>query len=1341
MNHPLNPNAAEFVPVTSPVKSPVCKMPWETDNGHHDELKHEIENGFDKKSLDIHAGNKGVDLHDNDSNGHGLDVDIHAFDKTHGLDVHNNGDGIDVHHNVENSHGIDILGSVDVKNHKGFDEDENDEIIACSPKKPKTVNIVGDEDDFLDDIKKRPSSGFQPNENGDHDSDHDDMNGFESLDVSKAQATLGDSTINYMADLSTTMASPHHGNLLSEDYTTSSLSPSSPHGAADSQASNPFDNPFSSDKNETHDFDKHSNFDEKHNDFSNDENVEKTIENNEHNGFSSDFTGANLTTALETSAKVDETLIIGDESVDQDHNLEDIQAKHSEVIESHSENAEHEEVGASKKDAFEDHFEKEDELDVKPSAPLDPADADADSVKDNSAADLTDFEIEKSHQEEVDNLSHNPQQQVVEEDVPDLTTESAAAKFDANTFNEFHTANDNSGFFAKDQTLSDDVPLSLASQTPLNCAEETLQNMLDLVQTPNERRVSSDVLEAYNAVFHSLDTPAGSKNAELDFNFEMPAKKEAQFEQQEESAECELKQEPVDDSHVEQKEELGYNDDKKDMEFENIKQEHDDAVNGSYVEESHLETQQSRELESVEETQENDQFASQLESEQQAGSEQTGENVEVKVEAELDEEKDLHQTLQTEEFEFHREDNATNASTLDETTDDFNSFIEKQEREGNVETFTMEAITPADFLAKHDAFVEKHVTEEENINEIVKDTNMESGETLTNVETNINEAVTNVSEPIQEEEEEEEIQIGKKVSNLNESDVMSQSFYGNYDEEPARSPSPEEMIDHYEKAQQQEKLLQEQLAADEAAKELTPTMETTTLEAKLAQDDDEHLAETTSDETKQPEQEHQEKVTGGQLFEISTEETSFNKSQQDQFDDLTFESKTSESSLQQRAEEVVEQSSVTTLETNLDDFTSQETKIESEFLENTKDAEAKEEVSGPTSVPDVVPTPGNEDSQTSTVDLTQDIVEEKESTLPAGDVIAEDVEAASQVTDKQEISAIGSVANETVEEKEDTSSTVTKAVAAVGAAAAVGVAAAVAAKKTTTAAKKPLAASATKKLDVKSPLSKPSTGAKPLAKTTTTAMKPAVKTATTTTAAKKPVTTAAKSTLAAKPAPKPAAPKPAAPKPSTTTAAKPAPIRKPVASTVTKTTTTGVSAAPKPAAAKPASKPAVSAAPKPKPATTTATKPLTNGVAKRPATATSTAASRTSSSAASKPAAPRVPLSQRTSTTAKPSTTSSSTTSSTVKKTSTTSTAPARKPLSSVTSKVGSNATSKVGSNMKPKVGAAGTALKSSSNAIKKTEIKTSSTTAKSVVTKPAEKTETPAVTESAASPVMTNGH
>ncbi|XP_026688405.1 variant-silencing SET domain-containing protein isoform X2 [Diaphorina citri] len=48
---------------------------------------------------------------------------------------------------------------------------------------------------------------------------HDDTNGFEPMDISRAQATLGDSTINYMADLSSTFTSPGH---------TSSLSPSSP---------------------------------------------------------------------------------------------------------------------------------------------------------------------------------------------------------------------------------------------------------------------------------------------------------------------------------------------------------------------------------------------------------------------------------------------------------------------------------------------------------------------------------------------------------------------------------------------------------------------------------------------------------------------------------------------------------------------------------------------------------------------------------------------------------------------------------------------------------------------------------------------------------------------------------------------------------------------------------------------------------------------------------------------------------------------------------------------------------------------------------------------------------
>uniref|UniRef100_A0A8D8XXV6 Ataxin-2 C-terminal domain-containing protein n=1 Tax=Cacopsylla melanoneura TaxID=428564 RepID=A0A8D8XXV6_9HEMI len=1326
MNHPLNPDAAEFVPVTSPVKTPTSKLPWETDNG----LKRELENGFDKKSFDIHgidmhAGN-GVDLIGTDSNGHG--IDIHAFDKTRGLDIHNNGDAIDVRHSVEASH--DILGAVDIKNHRAFEEVENDEIIACSPKKPDNVNNVEDEDNFLDDIKKRPSSGFEAKENGDHDNDHDDMNGFETLDVSKAQATLGDSTINYMADLSTTaqstlgdstinymadlsttMASPHQGNLLSEDYTTSSLSPSSPHGAADSQASNPFD-PTWTDKNETHDFDRHTDFEQKHNDdFGNNEHVEKTIDNNVSNRFSSDFTGANSEDlAVETSAKVhsSETLLHGEENV----HLEEDQTKHREEIVSHSE------TGASKKDAFEDQFVKEDELDVKPSAPFDPAD----NVKANNSS-LSNFEFDdESHhnQQEVDNFSHSLEQHGAA-DVADFTTESAApVKFDATTFNEFHTANDNSEFFAKDQTHSDDAPFSLASQTPLNYAEETLQSMLDLVQTPNstERRISSDVMEAYNDVAHSMDTPAASKHAELDFNFELSDKKESQFGQQEEAAETQCKQEIVDESYAHQKEEFGVNDDKKDVKIENIEQDQDDIVNGSYVEESHVEIQESRELESVvEQTQENDQ----LESEQQAGSDLTGDNDLVKAEAE----KDLHQTLQTEEFEFHREDNATSASTLDETTpDDFKSFIAKQEREGNVETFTMGGMTAGDFLAKHGTFVEQNATEEDNVNEIVKDTNVESTEALTHVEANVTEAVNNVSESIQEEEEDEEIQIGKKVSNLNESDVMSQSFYGNYDEEPARSPSPEEMIDHYERAQQQ----QGELAADEssrfdssveAASELTPTTETTTLEAKLAQGD-EHLAETRSEETKQPEEEQK---TVGELFEISHEETSYNKSAQEQFDDLTFGSKTSESSFQQEVEEVVEQSSVPALETNLDDFTPQETKIESEFLED------KEEVSGPVSVPDVIPTLGNEDSQTPAVDLTQDIVEDN--TLPAGDVSAENIEAASPVVEKQEASVSQLVANETVEEKSETSSTVAKAAAAVGVAAVVGAAAAVAAKKATTAVKKPTAASATKKTDVKAPISKTSTGAKPLAKTTTAA-KPAAKLAPTTTTAKKPVTTAAKSTLATKSAPKPAPAKPAAPKPSTTTAAKPAPIRKPVASTLNKTTTTSVSAAPKPATARPAPKPAVSAAPKPKPVTTTATKPLTNGVAKRPVTATSTAAPRTTATkptAPTKPAAPRVPLSQRTSTitSSKPSTLSSST----VKKTSTSTTAPARKPLSSVTSKVGSN--------LKPKVGAAGTATKPSSNAIKKTETKTSSTTPP----KPVVKIEaSPVVTETVASPpVMTNGH
>lgn len=780
--------------------------------------------------------------------------------------------------------------------------------------------------------------------------------------------------------------------------------------------------------------------------------------------------------------------------------------------------------------------------------------------------------------------------------------------------------------------------------------------MMDLVNTPSthQRRVSGDVLDAYNAVIHSMDTPAStrgpfdldpkqdnpfdlhlkqehfdakqdhfdtkgedfdgkqenfglhqeaeaSKNVDLGTdNFGVEAHKELEVKDGHQEQESEVKHEfgeeqfgHKDDEQTHREEELreeGFGQRQEDdgfgfhqaaeaakavehfhseshAEFQEDIVENDDIANGSYVEshedfESRVEAKKDgfeSALERVEvddvhtlsgdvkESADDGIKVDQRENDIQedihsgVGSEQTqqvnefaDESTHATVDASFTDDSstvnEIHQT-ETDEFEFHQNANALDDESHSVETDHTGGF-----GHGNVKTETIHigGMSPGDFLTKHGGAVSHGGISVEEENKISTD----------------NTACVNESTNSIKEEDEEEIQIGKKVSDLNESDIMSRSFYGDYE---ARSPSPEEMIDHY--ANQQ--------AADSTfgsiAEQDTPTGDGNTLEAKLAQDG----------------------AQGGNLFEISNEEASFEVKPTEQYDDLTFESARNDSVLNETGSHSVSthnesgieehnesvsthnesgiqeaEASVVALETNLDDFTSQETKIDSAFI-----ASVQPDI--PTSVPDVIPTQ-NEDNVTSNVDLTQDIVRQTSS-----------VEASPKQESETSATDIATVA-------------VAAGVAAV--AAAVGVK-----KATSSTTKKP---SVTKKLDTK-PTSKPAT--KSVAPKPATTAKPATSaktTATTTSTVKKSSISVAtaKPSLAAKPAPKPATK--AAPVATKPGVASSAPARKPLSAPATKPVATKP-AAPKPAVSKPA-------APKPKPAASAASKPLTNGVTKRPASATST---------------------------------------------------------------------------------------------------------------------------------------
>lgn len=646
-----------------------------------------------------------------------------------------------------------------------------------------------------------------------------------------------------------------------------------------------------------------------------------------------------------------------------------------------------------------------------------------------------------------------------------------------------------------------------------------------LFDMPSGRRVSNETLEDFRAIAHCLDSPHTARAA-LAEDIASLEHKDNWFEKTAEKQEVEVK-------------------------------------------ESQVETE-------VEETLKENTFESEvvksetaaLEKDQPA--EQVIENMNPFGEAD----EKPHQTV-TDEFEFHQEANVSgntvdissnfSADTIDVSNNTFTSVSEfdyvlnKTLSELNLDSVNIGALSPMDFASKQAA------PSNDDIHGIHRDG--EASEFASDKQ--------EFNEDSIKEEDEEEIQIGKKVSDLNESDLMSRSFYGDYEsQEPARSPSPEEMIDHYERPirEKQENTLEEH------PDQITPTGDAKSLEAKLAQEDDVSHGEDTREfnQESQPAPQVTEQLrTESNLFDISHEEFSLVQDKsQETFDDLTFETKTETSEPKSPApvetsDEFISHDVETPLETIVE---SQETKVEpqdtlveqqleknivQEPSQETKIEEAQEvKVDEPISIPDVVPTQGDEPQATPTVDLTQDIVE--------------DVKLHEQVPSPQ-----AEVTGE-VKECVDLTTVAAAGALAVGAAATV-----TAVKKATSTIKKPevkpIASKTAKPLAAKTSVSK--TSIKP----TTTAPKPA-----------------------AKPAPKPPASKPLAPKPvaskvaltSTVPKAASTVPKKPVTSTLTKTSSS-VSTAPKPLANKPA-------APKPKSAVSAPAKPLTNGVAKRPVSATST---------------------------------------------------------------------------------------------------------------------------------------
>lgn len=510
-----------------------------------------------------------------------------------------------------------------------------------------------------------------------------------------------------------------------------------------------------------------------------------------------------------------------------------------------------------------------------------------------------------------------------------------------------------------------------------------------------------------------------------------------------------------------------------------------------------------------------------------------------------------HQT-ETDEFEFHQEANVNASDNIHFNENSLNNVsanevdvkVENLERETDAQTFNIGGMSTMDFVNKY------ATPSNDEIHGIQKDEEEVSHKSVADGKQDFGN-----DDSIKEEDEEEEIQIGMKVSDLNETDIMSRSFYGDYDnQEPARSPSPEEMIDHYER-QLRENEAREQIP-EEHPDQITPTGDATTLEAKLAQEDSH--ATHVEDKPQEPQDDNQvseqieEKETTSNLFEISHEETFSQEKIHETFDDLTFETKTETSEPKSLA---------ATLETR-DDISSQE--IKEQEVEPQQETKVEETIS----IPDVVPTQGDESQTTPTVDLTQDIVEEVKLSVSDDNKVA-----SSQEENNLDVT----------EGTKDTSAADIASTVAIAGALALGAAATAAVvKKASTTAKKPTT-SITKKPEVKPTASK--TAAKPLA------AKPSVMK----TSLKPGTSVAAKP--AAKPASKPLAAKPATSKLSTTSSTAPKPLA-PKKTTLTKTSTSTVTA-PKPMAAKPT-------APKPKPAVSAPAKPLTNGVAKRPASATST---------------------------------------------------------------------------------------------------------------------------------------
>ncbi|KAI5721643.1 hypothetical protein M8J77_023265 [Diaphorina citri] len=1344
MNHPLNPDAAEFVPVTSPgLTKPNRAAPWETN--HHEDVQ--LGNGVDKHGGQIHGFDQ---IHEDKTRG---DIEIHGAKDAHGADI--------------------PLGRV---------EHAIDDIISCSPKKPNPLKRLNDESEFFSEISKRPSGVFDLEENG----VHDDTNGFEPMDISRAQATLGDSTINYMADLSSTFTSPGH---------TSSLSPSSPELNTNDQRREldefePSEHKSELDETEHHENTKYNEVKTEHHELNTDLNAFNPVEhnefhaehnelnighnelNNEHNELNTEY---NAFATEHNELNTEHEFNIHSEFHAKDNELNAEQNAFASATERYEtmnpfenpfdKDSTHQVTGSAferSTDAFSNDFTNVPEENVTKNPESLHAGSVSDVVPDvtskaeetlgedgvsHGKADLDAFESQKTTDEtakttndtteittkttsdtansgetldaaiaeseftadqtkfgEFDDLetklSHDENKgNLLRPSLPlDLSTASSNFEFDCGNPMKNSTTIETPGPKHNSDNEREDTfdiysvkTLSNSGEKSLNDSKDFETSYVGLESDPH----SADVGEAtshpvqtlslfdsntFNE-FHTANSMWG-EYSDLSSSQPVSVVEETLTSMMDmlvtpkPSAERRVSSDVLDAYNAvvhaldtpaggiiqpcgtPVKDEFDL---KAEAELSNgLQVEEEDVANGSYIEtEPHFQKDgvESHPLGHDQTHSETRDFSEVATSNNPFG----------------DAGVELHQT-ETDEFEFHQENNVTVDA------------VDRVESEANVETFIISGITPLEFLQKHAA-----EPVEESAKELIED--------LTNEIRAEPEAHKAFADSIKEEDE-EEIQIGKKVSDLNESDPMSRSFYGDF-EEPARSPSPEEMIDHYER-QQREATHEvsidqavEQFHADNEA-ELTPTSEVTTLEAKLASDN--HVENSVSNVDKPV----------SNLFEISTEETSYNEKPQEH-DDLTFETKESSFQEETHTETKVESSFQEThvaLETNLDDFTSQETKLDdfiSAHTEKTPEvSEPKEEVlddlvSVPTSVPDVVPNQdANEESPSPAVDLTQDIVEEKEAVVTPTDET--NSETAEKETPLSEVPVIPQEA-QTVESAEESTASSDLAAKVAGAlvvgAAAAG--AAVAVKKAT----------AAKKTDKPGPAAKPAS--KPLAKTTTTK---------TTTAAKPAISPVKKTaTTTAKPAPKPAtkpAPKPttAAPK-STTTAPKPAPVRKPVASTITKTATSTVSAAPKPSAPKPAApkKPVAAPAPKPRPATAApAPKPLTNGVTKRPVSATTTA-SRTSSSSvtsasAAKPAAPRVPLSQRTSAakpatkpaTAKPSTTSkpttaskpatatrpatttskpATTTSTGVKKTSTTSSSVTRKPLSSVTSKVSSNLTVK----------------------------------------------------------------